>query len=227
MGMGEDREPEGAPGAVSSEPGLADRLRAATRRLHDEAERSGFVAELLGGRAGRRGYALYLRNLLPVYRRLEEGLERHRREPATRSMAKPEVYRSAALEADLLAIEGPDWSDRLPLLPSADRYARRIAQASSGDGARLVGHAYTRFLGDLSGGRILQRLLARSLSLEPGALAFYEYPGVHDLDAFRRAYRAAVDAAADFADALDLVDEARLAFRLGIDLSREVQRNAG
>jgi heme oxygenase len=37
-------------------------------------------------------------------------------------------------------------------------------KAAEGDGTRLIAHAYTRYLGDLSGGQILQRLLARSLT---------------------------------------------------------------
>ena len=75
--------------------------------------------------------------------------------------------RAPAIESDLVALCGAHWSHDIPLLAAGDLYARRIAKAAEGDGTRLIAHAYTRYLGDLSGGQILQRLLARSLELQP------------------------------------------------------------
>ena len=80
-----------------------------------------------------------------------------------------------AIEADLVALCGAHWSQGIPLLAAGELYARRIAKAAEGDGTRLIAHAYTRYLGDLSGGQILQRLLARSLDLQPSELSFYDF----------------------------------------------------
>ena len=52
-------------------------LRERTRELHIQAERSGFIADMLHGRASRHGYVLMLQNLLPVYRTLETQLAKH------------------------------------------------------------------------------------------------------------------------------------------------------
>ena len=49
---------------------------------------------MLKGRASRDGYALFLRNLLPAYQALEEGLERDRSDPGVEALAQPALYRA-------------------------------------------------------------------------------------------------------------------------------------
>jgi heme oxygenase (biliverdin-producing, ferredoxin) len=215
MNMGASRSNAGT-GAAS----LMDAIRDRTRALHTEAERSGVLGELLQGRANRRSYAALLRNLLPVYRELESGLERHRDSAGTGRAAQPAVYRSAALESDLAAVCGPDWQRDLAIVPAAERYAAAVAAAAASDGSRLIAHAYVRYLGDLSGGRILRAIVARSLSLDATQLAFYDYPGGENVDALKTTYRAALDRAAAHAhDPAGVIAEAEHAFRLNIDLS--------
>jgi heme oxygenase len=207
--------------------GLAARLRAATAALHRRAERSGIVADLLRGRPERAGYALMLRNLLPVYRAIEDGLVRHRATPWLRPFADPALFRSAAIAGDLSAMdEAGGWAS-LPLLPAGARYATRVARAAAGDGGRLIAHAHVRTLGDLSGGQLMAGLLARSLALPPGALRFYEFADVPDLAAAKAAWRQALDAAAPHLAAPDeVVREARIAFRLNIALAEAVRAAA-
>ena len=172
---------------------------------------------MLRGRAGRDGYALYLRNLLPAYRALEQGLERHRSTPGLGALAEPALYRQpGARVAILLAWPVPDWHEgvadpaRGRTLRPTGRGGGRRAPAS-----RLIGHAYTRYLGDLSGGQILSRLLAKSLALGPATLAFYDFPG----DLRRRGVQGrtiAIDSTPpriEFADVDSLLDEAAMALR--------------
>jgi len=115
----------------------------------------------------------------------------------------------------------------LPLLPAALAYAAAISAASAGAGHRLIAHAYARYLGDLSGGQILKRLLARSLDLPAAALSFYEFPAIADLAAFKESYRAAIEQAGDVLDDFDgVVEEGALAFELNIELSVALQAAA-
>lgn len=215
-------------GGVHTPTGLADALRDRTHSLHVEAERSGFVREILQGRASQRGYALLLRNLLPAYRQLERGLARHRLTPGVRAVAQPAVYRTRALEADLQGLGGRAWSQALPLLPAGDRYARRVAAAANGDGSRLIAHAYVRYLADLNGGQVLKRMLARSLDLEPCTLAFHDFPLIDDLQRFKVDYRQAFDRAAlEIVDIEAVVDEAAVAFRLNIEVSEAILEAIG
>ncbi len=205
------------------DPGFAVQLRSGTGALHARAERSGFVADMLHGRAGRAGYALLLRNLLPVYRAIEDGLEKPRVSRLLRPFARSELYRAARIEADLAALCGPNLPGDLPaLLPAGARYAARAARAAEGDGSLLIAHAYVRTLGDLSGGRMLGKLLKRTLALPNEALNFYDFPGVANIESAKTAWRTALDAV-PIQNAL--LHEARVAFRLNIALSEAV-RNA-
>lgn len=170
---------------------------------------------MLHGRAGRTGYALLLRNLLPVYRAIEEGLSRG--EPALRPFARPELYRTAQIQADLAALCGADWP---AMLPAGARYAARAARVADRDGTLLIAHAYVRTLGDLSGGQMLGRLLGRTLGLPAAALTFYDFSDVADIPATKAAWRSALD---DVAAPARLLHEARVAFRLNIALSEAVR----
>jgi heme oxygenase len=195
-----------------------------TKALHVEAERSGIIRELLRGSATRDGYILLLRNLLPAYQAMEEGLARHLKTPGIGAIARYRLDRAPAIEADLVVLCGDAWRRDVPLLPAGDNYARRLGEAAKGGGARLIAHAYTRYLGDLSGGLILQRLLARSLELRPTELSFYDFPEYPDLTALKAAYREALDRAGRLAgDPTAIVEEGALAFTLNIDLSCAVQ----
>jgi heme oxygenase len=211
--------------ADSSSPfSVVTALYLRTKTLHLEAERTGIIRELLRGSADRCGYILLLRNLLPAYQAMEQGLARHRKTPGIGALANYRLDRAPAIESDLDALCGQSWQDEIPLLPAGDRYARRVAEAAQDDGARLIAHAYTRYLGDLSGGLILQRLLARSLELQPAELSFYDFPRYPDLTALKAAYREALDRAGTHVDRPeDVVEEGALAFTLNIDLSCAVQ----
>ena len=209
----------------SLEPaGLAAALRRATAAVHREAERSGIVRDILEGRIDRRSYALYLRNLLPAYRALERGLEGHRGTPGVRELVLPQLYRAGPIADDLAVLAGPGWEGDLPLLTAGVAYGQRVQAAAGGDGARLVAHAYTRYLGDLSGGRILGRLVGRNPGMAGVELAFHDFPDIPDPEAFKAAYRAALDRAGRaMADPGAVVDEALVAFRLNIDVSEAVR----
>lgn len=204
--------------------GLADRLYATTRSLHAQAERSGVVRDILRGRATRQGYSTLLRNLLPAYEEMEHRLDGHRDTPGVRMIVQPAVFRTRALESDLKALCGEGWGSSLPLLPAGERYQQQVVAAAHGTGARLIAHAYTRYLGDLNGGQFLRRLLAQSLALGPDMLSFYDFPAIEDPEEFKLQYRTALDrAGSELGVVDDVLDEAMVAFALNIELSNAVQ----
>jgi heme oxygenase len=191
-----------------------------TKALHVEAERTGIIRDLLRGEASREGYILLLRNLLPAYQAMEQGLENHRGSPVLGVLTGYRLDRAAAMESDLAALCGERWSQHIPLLAAGELYAKRIRKAVEGDGTRLIAYAYVRYLGDLSGGQILQRLLTRSLELRASELSFYDFSRFPDLDALKADYRQALDqAGACAADPQIVIEEGAIAFSLNIDLS--------
>lgn len=220
--------PAAAPAPYDASPmGLVSRMRARTRDLHRDAERSGILRELLQRRAGRDGYALLLRNLYPVYLAMEAALQIHREAPGVRRIAIHDLQRRDALASDLSAIVGDDWETRLPMLPAAAVYAARIANSAQRIPGTLIAHAYVRYLGDLSGGQVLRRLLSGTLGLGPGELSFYDFGSGGAEESQMATYLAAIDAAGrDLAPRMEeIVEEAAEAFRCNILVSEAVFRS--
>lgn len=208
------------------EAGFAVHLREHTKEVHRAAERAGFVAALLRGRATRDGYALFLRNLHPAYAAMEPALASWADHPIVGPFADVRLRRSASLEADLRALSGTEWTD-LPVFAEAQAYADAIA-AGAADPARLAAHAYARYLGDLSGGQFLKPLLARTLALGDDALGFYDFLAFDDLSAPKRAMRTALDGVPAGGEmALAICEEACSAFRHNIAVSEAVQAGLG
>lgn len=207
--------------------GICLRMAEATQDLHRLAERTGIVSDLIRRKATVPGYALFLRNLAPAYRAMEAGLRRHRNMPGLNAFSAAHLFRSDAIENDLVAIMGADWATALPRLPAGIEYAERIDWVAANEPYRLTGHAYVRYFGDLSGGQILRKLIAETLSLPPTALAFYEFAGMDNTHGFKEAVRKLLDLEFIDPEICDAIaDETSEAFRLNIRLSEEVQQHS-
>ena len=203
--------------------GLAAALRERTAQLHAKAERSGIIASILAGVVTPLGYGLYLRNLLPAYREMEQALQRHRSLPGLGYMAQSPLHRVARIEADLDRLAGRSWPSALPLLSAGQCYAERIRWVGAEDAELLYAHAYTRYLGDLYGGQTLRRHLIRRFGSHFLATAFTEFPAIEEIRGFAAGFGAALDEAGrHIADSSRVIEEAAVAFRLNIALSEEI-----
>lgn len=185
------------------------------------------MADLLRGRIRPHAYLRLLESLLPVYGVLEDGLRRHARLPAIAPFARPELLRAGRLAEDVAILVGRLAEGARGPLAAGRRYAERIEEISRSGPERLLAHAYVRHLGDLSGGQVVRRILARTPGIGPDAVRLYEFPEIADLERAKVEYRAALDRAGDrLADPEEIVEEACEAFRLSIALALEVQRAA-
>ncbi|MBK7529095.1 MAG: biliverdin-producing heme oxygenase [Piscinibacter sp.] len=146
---------------------LAERLRSQTWPAHKQVEATSFVRALLGGQVDRAGYCLLLASLHPIYAALEAALLRHAQHPGIASVFSPALLREASLGSDLDHLHGPAWRNELEAQPAARAYAARIAEIERNEPVLLVAHAYVRYLGDLSGGQALRKIVARALGLVP------------------------------------------------------------
>jgi heme oxygenase len=181
----------GSGGAVA----LSALLREGTAEAHRQAERAPFLGALLRGALSREAYARYLASLHPVYVALEGALEAHRAHPHLAPFARAELYRTEALAADLAHLAGPDWRTGVAVARAGEAYAEHVAGLAAREPLLLVAHAYTRYLGDLSGGQLLRKPVARAYGLTgPEGLAFYAFPRVADVRGCARDFRAALDA---------------------------------
>ncbi len=173
---------------------FSQQLRLGTRRAHRWVERLAFVRGFLRGLLDLGSYQQLLRDLHAVYRTLEAGLSRHAAHPVVAALARPELFRAAALAADLDFLHsGPSWQ-RLPLSAAALAYTQHLQDLSEQAPALLLAHGYTRYFGDLSGGPILRRMTALALRLDArGGLRFYDFPGVPDPAAYKAELRRCLD----------------------------------
>lgn len=209
-------------------PDLAAQLRAATWPLHRAVEAGAFVRDLLGGRVERGRYCLMLRGLHEIYVALEAALARHAGLDLLLAARAPGLARTAALAADLDQLHGQAWRRELASLPAADAYAARLRELADSEPPRLLAHAYVRYLGDLSGGQALARVLKAAYAL-PGAdgTRFYDFGDAATTTALAQGIRTAlaqVDAAHPACAAI--VDEAQRAFERHRVLFDELQAAA-
>ena len=104
------------------------------------------------------------------------------------------------------------------------RYAARIHEAAREQPELLVAHSYTRYLGDMSGGQILRRLIKKRYSLPEGAgVSFYNFDHVHSIAAFKDLYTSRMNGLELSEQEIDdQVEEAKRIFQHNIDVFEEV-----
>ena len=195
---------------------LSARLREGTKTSHRLAETTPFIREFFAGRLTVEAYRTFLVQLRHVYAALEAHLAAHRAHPQLGQFYLPELHRVPALAQDLAHYFGAESWQALPPFPTTARYVQRLDDLAAERPVELIAHHYTRYLGDLSGGQALRRIVAKLFPTADGAgLAFYDFPAIPDHTAYKDAYRARLDALPlDEAAGQSLVDEANCAFEL-------------
>lgn len=201
------------------ERSLSAAMRAGSQYEHAAAERSPFVRELLRGHLNARGYIDYLLRLRAVYAALEGAVRAHCDDPLVAVVYDPALERLSVIDADLH--HWADDSSGKVDSPAAEEYRDRLESVRGG---ALLAHHYTRYLGDLSGGRVIRRALDRAFNLSGVGLAFYDFP--MQPKSYKDAYRARLDALDLQTEKFDeVVTEVKLAFRLNQALFDELAGN--
>lgn len=198
-------------------------LKDATQELHDAAERSPFIGRLLGGELPVEAYTLFLAQLHPVYDVLEQAAAHLADDPVAGPFAEPALTRLPSLEADLELLGGSAWRDRFPSTAATDELVAHLRHTCFDWPGGFVAHHYVRYLGDLSGGQIIRRILERVYAFagrypdgpEHAGVRFFVFEHLDNGVQFKKRYRELLDAAPwDEAERGRVVDEANTAFRL-------------
>lgn len=187
-------------------------MKEGSQAQHDAAESSTFISDLMGGRVDEAGYVNYLRSLHAVYVALEEVGRSLADNPFVAALHDPALDRAGAIEADIAAWSTGRPEEHLCRGEAAAAYASRIRETAA-DPVRFVAHHYTRYLGDLSGGQAIGRILDREFGREGRGLSLYHFETIPKVKPYKEGYRARLDALPLTADQrADVVAEVQTAF---------------
>ena len=90
----------------------------------------------------------------------------------------------------------------------------------------LVGHHYTCYLGDLSGGQILKNIAQKAMNMEGDAgLRFYVFEDIADEKAFKTTYRSAMDTLPIDQAMADRIVEEPITPHLNMNMFKELEGN--
>ena len=206
---------------------LATQLREGTSKSHTMAENVNFIKSFLGGVIDKGSYTEMLSKLYFVYEAIENAMEKNKEHEYIKPIYFPELNRTESLKEDLIFHYGEDWLENVTLSKATLDYVNRINTVSKEKPELLVAHAYTRYLGDLSGGQILKKIAQRSMGLEGNkGLAFYEFNEVSDEAQFKLNYKAALDSLPiKENEASQIIAEANTAFTLNMNIFSELEFN--
>ena len=198
-------------------------LRERSAGSHSQSESAGFMSDLLKGEGTREDYIAMVAQHYFIYEALEGAAERMKSDPVASAFITDKLTRLPALEADLEFLIGPDWREQIAPLDSTRRYVERINKVGATWAGGFVAHHYTRYLGDLSGGIFIGRVMKRRFGFETNGVGFYLFDDIADPKAFKDVYREQLDAAPwDDAEKERVIDEVLLAYQFNNELFQEL-----
>ncbi len=224
--------PHGAHG-VPEEEGAEKRFSTVVRESswsdHSDSEGSTFMEDIMRGVGTRQDYVDLVAQHYFMYEALEEAAAKLLASDETAAFHPAALVRMPALEADLAHLIGADWRERIAPVPATAAYAARIREvADEGWVAGVVAHHYTRYLGDLSGGQMIARRVAKQHELGTDGVAFYDFTELGPIPDFKTTYRAGLDAFGETLDEAEqqrMLDEVRTAYHFNtavfVDLDKQ------
>lgn len=207
--------------------GLALMMDDGTRKSHSVAESTQFVTGFFKGLGDKNSFAELVTSLYFVYEAMEAAFDATDDE-SVKQLDFPELRRLPALEEDMEYLHGPRWRDTISPSPAAAKYCDQIRRVAAESPYQLIGHQYSRYVGDLFGGQMMGGMAVKSLGLQDGGpgTAFYRFGGIGDTKAFIQEWYSTLNSL-ELSDAQKraVVDEANVVFRLNIEVFDELEGN--
>ena len=207
---------------------FALQLKTETKKSHTAAENTKFVNSFLRGVVSEESYKQLVANFYFIYRAMEEEVDKLKDHPVVGKIHFKVLNRLHSLERDVRYYYGPIWRHHIKPTEQCQRYVDRIREVAEDDPELLVGHHYTRYMGDLSGGQILKGIAEKSLDLRKGeGLHFYEFEDIPNKEEFKDQYRTVLNnLPINQSQANAIITEANWAFRLNMFMFDELQGNS-
>ena len=202
-------------------------LKIGTKKSHSAAENTSFVRSFLRGVVSKESYKKLVSDLYFVYSAMEEEVEKLKDHPIIGQLQLSDLKRVDALEQDLRFFYGPIWRSLVTPSEACNQYVNRIREVAKNEPELLVGHHYTRYLGDLSGGQILKGIAEKAMELGDGqGLKFYDFEKIEDAKAYKAGYRGILDGLPITEhQANAIIVEANYAFRLNMYMFDTLEGN--
>uniref|UniRef100_A0A3B3V5F6 heme oxygenase (biliverdin-producing) n=1 Tax=Poecilia latipinna TaxID=48699 RepID=A0A3B3V5F6_9TELE len=162
-----------------------------------------------------------------IYSAMEDELERNKDHPYIAPIYFPtELYRREALAQDLQYFYGVDWESLISPSPATTLWVKRIHEVGKKDPGMLVAHCYVRYIGDLSGGHMLNNVAKKVLRLPATGegLRFYQFEGITSHKGFKQLYRSKLNEVdVEMETKLSIVDEAIRAYDYSLLVSERAR----
>jgi len=165
-----------------------ERIKLQSDPAHRAAEQAPFIDQLMGGVLTTSAYLDYLKTFLPIYQRMEELFREREKEGVLAYFDHRALDRANYIASDIKVLE--DSQDVKPshsTFSSISRYLESLTMDLTD--VQLLAHHYIRYLGDLSGGQAISRLVARHYQVPKSALNFYNFDTLGDIVFYKNRYR--------------------------------------
>lgn len=174
---------------------LSQALKAHTAQAHQEAETTSFMTQLLRGDLSTSEFIRLQEQSWLFYTALEAAARACNRDPRAGRILDPRLERRGTLAHDLDVLHGDTrWRENVQPTPATAAYVQRFNEiAGAEDFTRLLAHHYVRYLGDLSGGQIIARMMTTHYGVGEEALTFYRFDDLGKLKPYKDRYREALD----------------------------------
>jgi len=218
---------------------LSQALKTGTAKSHSAAENVHFVHNFINGIIDRELYKDMITGLFHIYITLEKLLEEYAPTYFPSLHFPQELNRVDSLREDMEYWHGYDWERQCNTpSPAVQDYIDRMKEVGRLDPLLLLSHAYTRYLGDLSGGKVLSRIARRALHLgkknngdntnDYDGLQFYNFDSIPSAKLFKDLYRTKLDQLSLSSREINkLVAEANVAFALNMRVFEELDVKGG
>ncbi|MCW7494343.1 biliverdin-producing heme oxygenase [Leptospira sp. 2 VSF19] len=213
---------------------IAMMLREGTAEKHQETEKVPYLRAIFRGGLDAQTYTYQLESLLAVYTVMEDLYRQNKDNPILTKLYFPALFRENALKEDIASFQKKFGTKlRGSVSKATQGYIDHIKNIAKTKPELLVAQAYVRYLGDLSGGQAIKKVVAKTFALEGNeGTAFYEFPEIEDLMAFKGIYRQNLDTLPlDDTQKAELLEEAKATFDLNkflfIELDSDLKENIG
>lgn len=192
---------------------LSVRLRNETKAIHSKTENVSFIQKLFKAEFTSEEYYRYLTCLKAVYQTLEQTLLKNKNHSYVELIYFEQLFRTESLDRDLKVWSKSASDLNASQLKAVHDYTAHLNKISEVAPHLLVSHAYVRYLGDLSGGQILKKILSRQLNKAEG-LNFYTFD-IEDSQKMKELYRSRLDQIGNLSEpkSCEILKEAQLAFQ--------------